>query len=116
MSIRVFLVEDDPVIAIDLENSLAEAGFEIACTAASVRGALRALPTIECDVAVLDVNLRGESVEPVALALRDRRIPYLFATGYGSDAIPKEFADARVVPKPVDAAVLAREIMRLLNT
>lgn len=88
MSIRVFLVEDDPVIAIDLENSLAEAGFEIAHTAASVRGALRALPAIECDIAVLDVNLRGESVEPVALALRDRGIPYLFATGYGSDAIP----------------------------
>jgi hypothetical protein len=99
-----------------LDAALAEAGFEIAHTAASVRGALRALPAIECDVAVLDVNLRGESIEPVALTLRDRRIPYLFATGYGSDAIPTEFADARVVPKPVDAAVMAREIMRLLNT
>lgn len=115
MSVRVLIVEDEPFIALDWEDRLTEAGFEIGATSPSVERALQAIETQEFDVAVLDGNLRGESVEPVAVALRERGIPFLFVTGYGRDALPQGFRDAPFISKPVEPVQLVTTVRKLVG-
>lgn len=67
MTTRVLIVEDEPLVAMDMEAVLRGAGFAIAACVSSPEKALDALNNDECNVAVLDANLHGESVEPVAV-------------------------------------------------
>jgi DNA-binding LytR/AlgR family response regulator len=77
--------------------------------AGSVEDALRLIDAGErIDAAVLDINLRGERVYPVAEALGEKAVPFVFATGYDAWAIPPAYAEAPRCEKPVDVAVLAR--------
>jgi len=72
------------------------------------RDALEMLAHLDCDAAVLDINLNGSASLPVAQELIDREVPFVFATGYGTDvAIPAELSRVPVVTKPVDATDLA---------
>lgn len=81
--LRVLVVEDDALLALALEINLAELGCEIVGMASSLRDALPLAREAAIDGAILDVNLAGEKVYPVADALAARNIPFLFATGYG---------------------------------
>jgi CheY-like chemotaxis protein len=84
---RVLVVEDEPLIAMLLEDMLSDLEVTIAGVAESVPAALDLLQGLEeVDGAILDMNLRGRSVEPVAEALAKRGIPFVFASGYGADA------------------------------
>lgn len=74
MSVRVLVVEDEAMVAIDIAQQLNEAGFVVVGPAPSVTKALKLIVETGCDVAVLDVNLRDETAEPVARELRSRRI------------------------------------------
>ncbi len=105
---RVILVEDEPLVAMMMEDLLTELGCEIAGSFGALQPALAWL-AVQSDLpdgAVLDVNLGGgETVFPLAVALRDRGVPFIFATGYG--ALPEDgFADATVLQKPVDSGKL----------
>lgn len=101
---RVILVEDEPLVAMMMEDMLADLGCEVAGSFGTLGAALawladqKALP----DGAVLDVNLGGgETVFPLAEALHARGVPFVFATGYG--ALPSDrFPDAPLIHKPVD--------------
>ncbi|UOV06102.1 response regulator [Pseudoxanthomonas sp. F37] len=97
---RVFIVEDESMLVMLLEDLLPTLGYAVVGSAASVDQALAALDQAEADLAVIDVNLAGEPSFPVADALRARGVPFLFTTGYGQQGLPARFADAAVLAKP----------------
>ena len=102
--LRIILVEDEPLVAMMMEDMLADLGCEIAASFGALGAALSWLAEQQTppDGAVLDVNLGGgETVFPLATALRARGVPFVFATGYG--ALPSDcFPDAPLIHKPVD--------------
>ncbi|MGH7012177.1 MAG: HWE histidine kinase domain-containing protein, partial [Caulobacteraceae bacterium] len=97
--VRVLVVEDAVLLALELEAGLAEAGAEVVGTASNLEEAQK-MASLSFDVAVLDANLNGESVLPVAEALCAQRKPFIFATGYGDDLPAPEGFGAPVVRKP----------------
>jgi len=105
--LRVFLVEDDSLIAMLVEDMLEELGCELVATAQRVADALQLLPSINPDFALLDVSLAGERVFPVAAALATANIPFAFTTGYGGDGLPAEFKSRPVITKPFQLRQLA---------
>jgi two-component sensor histidine kinase len=100
---KVIIVEDAILLAMELEAGLSEAGVEVVGSAALVDEAM-ALVDTPMDAAVLDCNLNGESVIPVAEALAARGVPFLFATGYGETRGAPEGFDAPIIRKPYDVA------------
>jgi CheY-like chemotaxis protein len=109
---RILVVEDEGLVALMLEDMLEDLGYDVAYSAASV---VKALAWIEAggevDLALLDVNLGGEPVFPVADALKARGVPFAFSTGYGEAHDPR-FREAPLLGKPIMVerlqAVLAR--------
>jgi CheY-like chemotaxis protein len=100
-SLRVLVVEDEAFLAIEVEHVLETFGCEVRASVSSVAEALRRLEeSDDFDVALLDVNLRGETVFPVADALVERGIGFVFMTGYGQDGLRADLATHPVVAKP----------------
>jgi DNA-binding response OmpR family regulator len=96
----ILIVEDEPLIAMMLEDFILSLGHEVSGSCDSVSAALREIEKNECDLAILDVNLKGESVWPVASALRDKGTPFVLATGGHVDPPPAEFASVPTIEKP----------------
>jgi PAS domain S-box-containing protein len=111
---RVIIMEDEPLVAMDLESCLAAAGCEVVGTAGTVREAKTLCAEAECDAALIDVNLAGQPVDELASALTKRNIPFAFVTGYGREALPQGFRDALMVGKPFDEATLIATVELLL--
>lgn len=107
---RVFVVEDEALILLMLEDYLLEIGCEVAGTAARLEDALEMARSISMDVAVLDVNLAGKVSYPVAEILLKRNIPFLFATGYGTAGLPAELRGFPVLSKPFLLDQLAKAL------
>jgi two-component sensor histidine kinase/response regulator RpfG family c-di-GMP phosphodiesterase len=103
---RIMIVEDEALVAMILEDQLVDLGYSIAATCASVPDALKALGTDKPDAAILDVNLGGQLVYPVADQLMDRGIPFVFVTGYGRESVDQRYAAIQVLEKPVDQQAL----------
>lgn len=96
---HVLIVEDEMIVALDLSDTVERFG----CTAAvvgRVGKALEAAATQRFDVAILDLNLAGEAVYPVADALRKRETPFVIASGYGADGIEAAYRDGPRLGKP----------------
>jgi two-component sensor histidine kinase/CheY-like chemotaxis protein len=111
--VRVLVVEDAVLLALELEAGLTEAGAVVVGTAASLEEA-QTMARLKFDVAVLDANLNGLSVMPVAHALAHRGTPFIFATGYGdAGAAPEGFA-APVVRKPYNIRQIAAALVSAL--
>lgn len=100
--LKVLLLEDSALIAMHLEEMLAEAGCVVVATLDTVAGALEFLRGNTVDAAVLDVNLRGEKVFGVAAELKSRGIPFVFSTGAGQRFVPPEFDAAPHLSKPFE--------------
>ncbi|UUP19690.1 response regulator [Nitratireductor thuwali] len=98
--LRVFVVEDEGFVALMIEDMLQEMGCEIAASVARLASAREIAATAEIDLAILDVNLDGQPVFPVAEILRERQIPLVFSTGYGINGLPREFTGHPVLGKP----------------
>jgi CheY-like chemotaxis protein len=113
---RVLIVEDEVIVAFNLECEVEDAGGEIVGPAHSLEEAERLLNQ-PIDVAILDINLNGESVWPVARALRDRGVPYVLASANCDDprAIDPVFADVPCFDKPVPLPRLIATIADLAN-
>lgn len=112
---RVMVVEDEYFLADELNQTLTDAGVRVLGPVPSVQAALNLLKADDApDAAVLDVNLGGTMAFPVADALQARSVPFLFSTGYDQAALPERHADVRRLEKPLEAAVLLRELGRLL--
>jgi DNA-binding response OmpR family regulator len=100
VSVRVLVVEDEFIIGLDISQQLTNAGFEVVGLATSVAKALRLIAHSGCDVAILDVNLGGETCEPVAEKLRGSGTPFVVLTGYSPDNLLSSFGDATILRKP----------------
>jgi CheY-like chemotaxis protein len=110
---HILLVEDDYFIAYDLATTFEAAGVKVVGPVASLSDALDLIArTDRLDGAILDINLRGEMVYPLADALKARSIPVVFATGYGRHDIPARYADVPLCEKPVDPEQVARLMFR----
>ena len=96
----ILIVEDEPLIAMMLEDFLEAMGHTIRGTCDTVGQALEAAERGGFDLAILDVNLKGESVWPVATALRERGTPFVLASGGHVEPPPPEFTDAPMIEKP----------------
>ena len=96
----ILIVEDEPLIAMMLEDFLLSLGHEVRATCDTVAEALTAVQAGNFDLAILDVNLKGESVWPVATELRLRDIPFILASGGHVDPPPAEFASVPMIDKP----------------
>jgi CheY-like chemotaxis protein len=106
---HLLVVEDEYLVATDLARELEDRGAHVIGPASSVEDALQMLAADrKIDGAVLDINVRGERVYPVAEALRARGVPFVFATGYGAWVIPAAFSGMPRLEKPVSTRVLAR--------
>jgi light-regulated signal transduction histidine kinase (bacteriophytochrome)/CheY-like chemotaxis protein len=113
---RVLIVEDQMLIAMDLEEMLTAGGVGEVVSAGSATEALDKLRNFAPAAAVLDVNLGTETSVPVAEELMQRGIPFMFATGYGDRAIiPEKFRSAPIVRKPYEAASIVSQLSHLLK-
>lgn len=108
------MLEDEFLIAMEIESALVELGCTVVGPAPTVARALDALAREPVDFAILDVNLGRERSTPVAAALRARGVPFALATGYDSRQLAEEeFRDAQHLGKPIDLHRLTETIRRL---
>ncbi len=113
---RILIIEDEPLVALDIEAALQGRGYEIAAIATSLREAFDALSASPIDLVLLDGNLRGHPVDGVADALRDRAIPFLFVSGYGRESLPADFTDIPILQKPFDHEQLMHCVDSLIDS
>ncbi|WP_165488700.1 MULTISPECIES: response regulator [Dyella] len=110
---RLLLVEDDPQVAMVVDEVLSELGLEVLVNQ-SFQNAQEELDAGDIDVAVLDMFLRGESALPIARKLHGMKVPFLVLTGGDPTPILREFPDVTVMSKPFQVAELEHRVMRLL--
>lgn len=115
-SVRVLLVEDEVTVSMLIEDMLDELGYEVVGSASTIAEALSVLEQESPDCAILDVNLSGVYVYPVAEALRERAIPYAFSTGYGKAALRKEDVGTPVLQKPFRIDQLASALTEMIHS
>ena len=96
----ILIVEDEPLIAMMLEDFLDSLGHNVRGTCDTVECALNEVEKGGFDLAILDVNLKGENVWPVATKLREKNVPFVIATGGQVETPPPEFKDAPVIEMP----------------
>jgi DNA-binding response OmpR family regulator len=97
---RVLVLEDEPIIGFALEDMLLSLGFDIVDIATRLEDATQAIAAADFDAAVLDVNIHGQRSYPIADALAERDIFYIFATGYGDTEHPLQHRTTPTVTKP----------------
>ena len=107
---RVLIVEDETLVAMLLEDMLDDAGHSVAHCASSLPQALGFIEreADAFDFAILDVNLGGQPIFPVAEALKAKGKPFAFATGYGPGGLPDAWRDRPTLSKPFGASDVAR--------
>ena len=110
--IRLLLVEDEALIALMLEDMVEGMGCAVTGLAPRVALGVSMAESGDFDVAILDVNVAGENVEPVAERLAARGIPFIFATGYGEAGVPLRYRDRPVVAKPFRSEQLEAAIVK----
>jgi len=111
---RVLVVEDEALIALDIEIMLQSLGCVVVGPAATVAQALHALAGGAPDAAILDVNLGHEQAFPVADRLVECHVPFVFLTGYSPDILPSRHRSRPVASKPCRAEALARLLAPVL--
>ena len=111
---RILIVEDELMIRLLLEDMLSELGYIVAAEAARADEALEATKNADFDLAILDANLNGEPVSPVADALVGRGTPFVFATGYGE--MPEPYRDRPTLMKPFQMDGLKQVLQSTLDS
>jgi CheY-like chemotaxis protein len=112
---RVLVVEDEAMLIIALQDMLRDIGCQVAASEGGFKGALQRAQEQVFDLAVLDLNLAGLSVSPVADVLAARGIPFVFASSYCSGSIPSRFADRPRVEKPYQSDDLRAALIEALD-
>jgi CheY-like chemotaxis protein len=113
---RLLIVEDEALVAIMLEDILADLGCVIVDVAGSLSQGLALVgdPALDLDAAVLDVNLGGEKAYPIAETLSAKGIPFIFSTGYGAAGVAPHFARVPAVAKPFRPKALEAALLSAL--
>lgn len=112
---RIMLVEDEFLIAAVVLEDLRSAGYDVLGPYRTVAAALAAARAEDVEAAVLDINLHGELVYPVAAELRRRGVPFLFLSGYAIANMPRPYRDHPRLAKPAQPAVLLAAVKRMLD-
>jgi CheY-like chemotaxis protein len=110
--LQVLIVEDEELVAMLLEDMLADLGCEVTASVRSLTAAFEAIEKAPPQLAILDVSLAGKQVFPVAEALAEKGLPFIFSSGYGSSIVPSAFKAAPVLPKPFQP----RELVEAIRT
>jgi two-component sensor histidine kinase/DNA-binding response OmpR family regulator len=103
---QILVVEDEALVAMALRESLSELGYSVVGPFSRMSEAILALRNARVDAAVLDINLGGEMVYPLADVLTADHVPFIFVTGYGADEIERRFASVPVLQKPIELDAL----------
>ena len=106
----VFLVEDEVMIRMMVADMLEELGYTVAAEAGEIDEAMRLAQSTYFDLAILDVNVNGKVISPVADLIKARNRPFIFATGYGSAGLPEEYRDRPALQKPFQLETLGKMI------
>lgn len=112
----ILVVEDEAMIGMMLEDFLETLGYRVHGVASMVEEACDMVRQGGFDAAILDCNLQGEKSWPVAQALVDAQVPFLFATGGSSDDVPTAFEDRPTLAKPFTIGAVERALERILRT
>lgn len=112
---RILIVEDEALVAMQLEDMLLELGHEVAASCARLDEAVETAGIVACDAAVLDINLSGQKSFAVAEALKSRGVPFFFATGYGVSVLPPGLVGTQVLHKPYSLADLESALLNALS-
>lgn len=112
---RVLIVEDEPLLAMNIEDMLTELGHLVTGTATRIDKALSLAEAGEFNLAVLDINLAGSNTFQVAAVLRKRGIPFIFTSGYGADGLVDGYRGAHLLTKPFGPRELEHMIAKLLS-
>ncbi|WP_427792738.1 response regulator [Brevundimonas diminuta] len=113
---RVLIVEDESLVAMLLEAILSDLGCMVVGPESNIGDGLRVVASdVQLDAALLDVNVAGQEVFPVASALKARGIPFVFSTGYGESGLPEEWRGNPTVQKPFTDAAIRDALMAALN-
>ncbi len=107
---RVLVVEDETMIRLLLDDMLTDLGYTMAAEAGRIDEALVLAQQAEFDVAILDVNLNGQPITPVIDVLVERRVPFVFVSGYARRGIPEAYNRIPLLQKPFQADALARAL------
>jgi DNA-binding response OmpR family regulator len=113
--VRILVVEDEFLVATLIQDILEAAGYVVSGPIPRLAEAVKAAEVDACDAAVLDVNLAGHRVFPVAEVLSRRQIPFVFVTGYGSDTLPAEHHARPSIRKPFRNQELLNVVSELVN-
>ncbi len=111
---RILIVDDEPMIAFDVQDLIIEAGFACAGVASRLDEALKLIESGACDAAILDANLAGVSSSPAAAAMVARGLPFIVLSGYSARQLEATFPDAEFIQKPFRPAHLIRALRGLL--
>jgi CheY-like chemotaxis protein len=103
---RIFVVEDETMIRMLLDDMLSDIGYAMTVEAGDIDAALALAARADFDIAILDVNLNGRPITPVAEILARRGLPFVFATGYGQRGVPEAFRAYPTLQKPFQAEAL----------
>lgn len=112
---KVLVVEDEPLIALDIESMLEWLGCDMVGPVARLSDALKIVETEAFDCAILDINVRGGYITPVAEILLDRHVPVLLSTGYNEYALPSTLTSQARLAKPYTSEQLERELRLLCS-
>lgn len=112
----VFLVEDEVMIRMMVADMLDELGYRVAAEAGDITEAIRLAGSTEFDIAILDVNVNGKVISPVAEVIASRSRPFIFATGYGAQGLPEQFRDRPTLQKPFQMETLAEVLSATLKS
>jgi PAS domain S-box-containing protein len=113
---RVLVVEDEPIIALELAAVLETAKVSVVGPTHSLNAARELIKQHTPDAALLDVNIAGQRIDELAVALSRNRVPFAFLTGYGRETLPPQFQDAMLIPKPFLPERLLAGLATLLST
>lgn len=113
---RVLIVEDESLVAMLLETILADLGCDVVGPESNIEDGLNvAAGTAPLDAALLDVNVAGQEIFPVAEALKARGVPFVFSTGYGEAGLPEHWRGNPTVQKPFTEGAIRDALMTALN-
>ena len=113
---RVLVVEDESLVAMLLETILEDMGCTPVGPASNLDdGEAMARDTVDLDAALLDVNVAGRQVFPVAAALKERGVPFVFSTGYGEGGLPDEWRGVTTIQKPFTEAAVRDALMKAMG-
>ena len=112
---RILIVEDEPLLAMELETNLNALGCKTLRSAATLNAAKAAIGDSGCDAALVDVNLGGRQADELAVALTRKNIPFAFVTGYGREGLPAGFKQVAILSKPFAKEELLVVLAQLLQ-